>query len=219
MPDPYTQLLEWRRAEGTARGLGKLPPEFYATTQHYLSEVRRSYETDLRENPSGRKGELARQTYQRASQVARDIIEGRVTKILSVAFQASVGGSRDLPNALAEERALFDQLLELLQTHRRRVAPFLEPTQIGPLTAPPGSSVSSSESLPSHPSPEPPPKLNAPTPTYLRIIADGRSIAAGNETIDLRKEDVVTLTPEFAQLLVDGHLAEPIRPERPSPST
>ncbi|MFZ1022870.1 MAG: hypothetical protein WAN87_01890 [Thermoplasmata archaeon] len=220
MPDHYTQLLEWRRAEGTARGLAKLPPEFFANTQLYLAEVRRSYEAELRENPSGRKGELSRQTYQRASQVARDIVEGRVTKILSVAFQASVGGSRDLPNALAEERRLFDQLLDLLQMHRRTVAPFLEanapasavPRSIAPPSAAP-------ESKPATLNVESPPKLNARLPTYVRILADGRPIASGTETIDLRKEDVVTLPPEIAKLLVEGHLAEPITPERPSPTT
>ncbi|MFZ0891225.1 MAG: hypothetical protein WB778_02745 [Thermoplasmata archaeon] len=220
MPDHYTQLLEWRRAEGTARGLAKLPPEFFANTQLYLAEVRRSYEAELRENPSGRKGELSRQTYQRASQVARDIVEGRVTKILSVAFQASAGGSRDLPNALAEERRLFDQLLDLLQTHRRTTAPYLEAT--APSSPPPRPAAPSSampESKPPTPKVDSPPKLSAPHPTYVRILADGRPIASGTETIDLRKEDVVTLPPEIAKLLVDGHLAESITPERPPPTT
>jgi DNA replication initiation complex subunit (GINS family) len=220
MPDHYTQLLEWRRAEGTARGLAKLPPDFFANTQLYLAEVRRSYEGELRENPSGRKGELSRQTYQRASQVARDIVEGRVTKILSVAFQASVGGSRDLPNALAEERRLFDQLLDLLQSHRRSVAPFLEANAPSSPAARPGASPSpTAEMRPPPPAVDAPPKLNARLPTYVRILADGRPIATGAETIDLRKEDVVTLPPEIAKLLVDGHLAEPITPARPSPTT
>ncbi len=220
MPDHYNLLLEWRRAEGTARGLAKLPPEFYDNTQTYLTEVRRSYETELRENPSGRKGELSRQTYQRASQVARDIVEGRVTKILSVAFQASVGGSRDLPNALAEERTLFDRLLDLLQTHRRAVAPFLEPNAPGATgTRAPHPPAPVAEAKPASPGPEGAPKLGARAPTYVRILADGRPIATGNETIDLRKEDVVTLPPEIAKLLIDGRLAEPITPERPAPTT
>jgi DNA replication initiation complex subunit (GINS family) len=220
MPDHYTQLLEWRRAESTARGLAKLPAEFFSNTQLYLAEVRKSYEAELRENPSGRKGELSRQTYQRASQVARDIVEGRVTKILSVAFQASAGGSRDLPNALAEERRLFDQLLDLLQTHRRTVAPYLDANAPAPPlsrpAAPPGQAA---EPKMPPPSVESSPRLSARPSTYVRILADGRPIATGTETIDLRKEDVVTLPPEIAKLLVDGHLAEPITPERPPPAT
>ena len=100
VPDQYTLLLELRRSEGAARGLAKLPHDFYGTTSSYLAEVRRTFEVELRENPSGRKGELSRQTYQRASQVARDIIEARMTKLLSLSFQASVGGTKELPNSL-----------------------------------------------------------------------------------------------------------------------
>ncbi len=130
MPDLFTALLEQRRTEASVRGLAKLPFDFYATTQAYLAEVRRSYEIDLRENPSGRKGEISRQTYQRASQAARDIVEGRVQKVVTTAFQASIGGSRDLPNALAEERAIFDRILAVLLEHRRTAAQYIEPAAV-----------------------------------------------------------------------------------------
>ena len=69
MPDQFTLLLEWRRNEAAGRGLAKLPPDYYESTAAYLRELRRSYEVDLRENPSSRKGEISRQTFQRASQV------------------------------------------------------------------------------------------------------------------------------------------------------
>ena len=100
MPDHFTQLLEWRRNEAAVRGLAKLPPDFYTATTAYLAELRRSYESELRENPSGRKGDISRQTYQRAIQVSRDIVEGRIQKVLNAAFQAGIGGSRDLPDDL-----------------------------------------------------------------------------------------------------------------------
>ena len=125
MPDHFSLLLEWRRNEGATRGLAKLPHDFFVVTAGYLAEVRKSYEADLRENPSGRKGEMSRQTYQRASQVARDIVEGRAQKILAAAFQASIGGSRDLPNALPEERTMYDRILDTILDHRRTTTPFL----------------------------------------------------------------------------------------------
>ncbi|MGI0155424.1 MAG: hypothetical protein ACREDE_04740, partial [Thermoplasmata archaeon] len=132
MPDHYTQLLEWRRTEAAVRGLAKLPHDFYRATTAYLAEVRHSYEADLRENPSGRKGEISRQTYQRASQISRDIVEARTQKVLTAAFQASVGGARELPNVLAEERAIFDAILTTLTEHRRADAPYLDPMTPGP---------------------------------------------------------------------------------------
>ncbi len=211
MPDPFSQLLEWRRAEANARVLAKIAPEFYAGTARYLAELRRSYEAELRENPSGRKGDLSRQTYQRASQVARDILEARVQKLLSAAFQASVGGPRELPNGLAEERALFDQLLGELLAFRHTHAPYLEPpgpaapvsgeTAPAPRTSPPGRPAAEA----------PPPAPAAATAVaYVRVLRSTRPLEVGGETVDLREDDVLSLPVEAARLLVDAKLAEPL---------
>lgn len=214
MPDPFTQLLEWRRAEASGRSLAKLPFDYYASTTRYLADLRRSYEADLRENPSGRKGEISRQTYQRASQVARDILEGRLQKLVTLAFQASVGGTRDVPNALPEERQLFDRLLGTIVDHRRAVAPYIEPPAPGTLAAPtvPPAPPAPSAS-PSAPAPSAPP-ASAPTAAaalaYVRLVKDAPPIEVGKETVDLRSDDIVSLPAETAKLLVQGKVAEPL---------
>lgn len=215
MPDQYTLLLEWRRAEGSARGLAKLPHDFITSTQAYLAEARRVFEAELRENPAGRKGEVARQTYQRASQVARDIIEARMTKLLSQAFQASVGGGRELANALPEERELFEALARTLRAHRQNVAPYLDPT--GP-TAPAPARPPPAAQAPPAPAP-PAPEPAAPTAVLVRILKDGRPVEVGGETLELRKEDLLTVPPEIARLLVDAKMAERIETAGPPPAT
>lgn len=213
MPDPYTQLLEWRRNEGAARGLAKLPHDFYPSTQAYLAETRKTYETELRENPSGRRGELARQTHQRASQIARDIIEARTTKVLSQAFQASVGGARDLPNALPEERSLFDTLLTALRGHRSSTAPYLEP--VAPVAAPSAPPARSPAGAAER---SDPPASSAPIPRaapvrFVRILRDSRPLEVGKETLELRKDDVLSLPEETARLLIRGKVAEALEPD------
>jgi len=219
MPDAFSQLLEWRRAEANARVLAKIGPEFYSGTLRYLADLRRSYEGDLRENPSGRKGEISRQTYQRASQVARDILEARVQKLLSAAFQASVGGPRDIPNALAEERALFDQLLGTLLEFRRASAPYLESLAIpaSPTAGTPAPVAAAPAAVPrpapASPSPASPPVAAASSPTspvYVRVLRTTRPLQIGSETVDLREDDVLSLPPETARLLVEAKAAEPI---------
>jgi DNA replication initiation complex subunit (GINS family) len=222
MPDHYTQLLEWRRNEAAVRGLAKLPHDFYRATTAYLDEVRRSYESDLRENPSGRKGEISRQTFQRASQLARDIVEGRAQKVLSAAFQASIGGSRELPNALGEERAMFDSILAALSQHRHTTAPYLEPMTGTPAPAPPSSAaprpVETSRPVSEAPMPAAarPARASAAL-TYVRILKSGRPLEVGSETLELREDDVLSLPPEVAKLLIDAKVAEPIAtaPVRP----
>jgi DNA replication initiation complex subunit (GINS family) len=212
MPDHYTQLLEWRRNEAAVRGLSKLPHDFYRATTAYLAEVRRSYEADLRENPSGRKGEISRQTYQRASQIARDIVEARTQKLLTAAFQASVGGNHDLPNALAEERTLFDSVLGALAVHRRDAAPYLEPTS--PAPAPPAPVPTSRPADAVRPSSEVPPATRPSRPpvplTYVRVLKNSRPIEVGSDTIDLREDDILSLPADAAKLLIDAKVAEPV---------
>ena len=220
MPDPYTQLLEWRRVETTTRGLAKLPADFYDYTRRYLAETRTTFESELRSNPSSRKGELARQTYQRAHQLARDIVEARTRKLLELAFQAALGGARDVPNALPEDRALFDRFLESVRVHRSAVAPYLEaivPVPAEPVvpggtppipSAPTSAPVSLAAPVARAPGG---PSESGPTPTYVRILKDSRPIAVGNETLELRREDVLSVTEETARLLVSTGVAERLR--------
>lgn len=222
MPDAYSQLLDWRRAETTTRGLAKLPPDFYALSRRYLDETRATFESELRSNPSSRKGELARQTYQRAHQLARDIVEARIRKLLDLAFQAALGGSRDLPNALPEDRALFDRFLADVRAHRASVAPYLDPggapmseASAPPVTGPPAAPASTP---PVAPRAAPPPEPAPSGAVYVRILKDGRPIALGHETLEIHKEDVLSVGEETARLLVSAGLAERLQtgPARPS---
>ncbi|MFY9717831.1 MAG: hypothetical protein WAK40_07880 [Thermoplasmata archaeon] len=219
MPDQFTLLLEWRRNEAAGRGLAKLPPDYYDSTTVYLVELKRSYEADLRENPSGRKGEISRQTYQRASQVARDILEGRVQKILSLAFQASIGGARELPNALTEERSMFDALLATLLGFRRASAPYLEAIAAGALSTSAAVEKPAERAVAAPPPPRPAaPKATALPPlAYVRIIADGHTVEVGADSIELRVDDLLSLPPATAKLLIDTKVAEPVTVAR-SPS-
>ena len=121
--------------EAATRSLAKIPHDFYSGTTATSWRSGGRYEADLRENPSGRKGEISRQTYQRASQIARDVVEARTQKILTFAFQTSIGGARELPNALPEEREVYERVLAMLFEHRRKDAPYLE-TPTAALTPP-----------------------------------------------------------------------------------
>lgn len=222
MADYYTKLLELRRAEGSAHGLSKLPLDFYPQTRAYLADLKSTFETELRENPSGRKGELARQTHQRAVQTARDIVEARMMKILTAALQASLGGSRDLPNALPEERTLHESLLGYLRQHRSEVAPYLESSGPAPSTAkaPTPASVRKGAS-------EPPTSRTASAPAdasgdtqVVRVLQDSPTVALGSEVLALRRDDVISLPADVARLLLDSHVVETIEiHERFSPAS
>ena len=114
---------------------------------------------------------------------------------------------------------MFDQLLTTFLTLRRTAAPYLEtgvpaspaagpssPTAPVPARAPPTAA----------PRPVPPAAGSAPARplagplTYVRVVKDGRPIEVGSETVDLRTDDILSLPPESAKILVDGKVAEAI---------
>lgn len=216
MPDQYTLLLEFRRSETASRGLVKLPHDFFAVTNAYLSDLRRTFESELKENPSSRKGELARQTYQRGSQVARDLVEARMMKILSLGFQASVGGAKEVLNALPEERSLFEELVSTLTDHRLAVAPYLAPLgAVGSGTLPTGPTAEPRRApAPTSRPTETAGRTRPPAVAFVRIVQDSKALAIGPETLELRKEDLLSLPEESAKLLVGAKIAEPVEAPR-----
>ncbi len=233
MPEFYTRLLELRRSEVAGRGLAKVPADLYAQAAAYLGDVRATYESELKENPSGRKGDLARQTHARALQVARDLVEARLSKILTAVFQSSVGGSRELGNGLPEERILFERLVADLRGFRLEAAPYLEPMVPGPagaaarggpasapgaapVVAPGGGDSGPAATAP--PSPAAPGRAReGPAAIFVRILKGSPPLEFGGERLELRPEDLLSVAPDLARILVDGKVAERILIEPASP--
>jgi DNA replication initiation complex subunit (GINS family) len=235
-PDYYNKLLEQRRQEYASKGLSKLPPEFLGATQAYLAWMREVLEQEIRENPTSRKVELTRVTYQRAVASARDVLEARLSKIAQLAAtHANLGG--DPSNLLPEERALYDSIMKELAAFRRTQAPFLE-ASASPAPASASSAVPSSRppstppSPPAAPAPARPPAVQAaapavpatatppPPPAVVRVLQDlPNLVLAKDETVDLFREDLLTLPPAKADVLVHGKRAERVDARPPTRST
>jgi DNA replication initiation complex subunit (GINS family) len=221
MADFYTRLLELRRAEGASQGLAKVPPDFYGQTLAYLTDLRATYESELRENPSGRKGDVARQTHVRVLQIARYVVEARTRKILNAAFLVTAGGARDLPNGLPEERVLFDRLVGDLVSFREGSAAYLESPKTGGAAPTPGGSTPMASHLvpspPTSPTPRGPEVAAAPVAraagpdlVYVRVLRGSPPLEFGGERLELRPEDVLSVAPGLARILIEGQVAEKV---------
>lgn len=179
-PDYYNRLLEQRRAEYGSKGLSKMPPDFYVATNRYVAGLRDRLEQEVRADPTSKKVELTRNTYQRAVASARDVLESRLGKMVQMAVQQVNLGSEPA-NLLPEERSTYDALVRELSSFRRAQTPFLDVGQAVPSAtaspapakapvsssaspAPPATAVPGSTAAPSlAPSaPAPPPAPSAP---------------------------------------------------------
>lgn len=259
MPDPapdyYNRLLEQRRAEYAAKGLSKIPPDFLGATSRYLVSLRELLERETRENPTSRKVEMTRVTYQRALASARDVLEARLAKIAHLAAQhVNLGG--EASNLLPEERALYDALTRDLSGFRRNSASFLDPSGTSPpgpapaapsgdpsapaATAPgpstrgtapssPTGAAGAAGAVPSFSSAPPGPRASTgasapsggatagPEGTVLRILQDRPALALSGENLEIRKEDLLVLPTDKANLLIQAQVAQKVD-YRPRPT-
>ena len=259
MPEPptdyYNRLLDHRRAEYASKGLAKVPVDLMSATTRYLAGLRELLEKEIRENPTSRKVEITRVTYQRALASARDVVEARLTKIAQLAAQHVNLGSEPA-NLLPEERAVYDHLVQELAGFRRNAAPFLEGQTSAPAPGPsaaaaggtgtpaprpvppPGPSSGRPSSPPARtgsppgegggavpaPSPEAPARAgSSPSGTtasvVVRVLEDRDPLALRNETVDLRKEDLLVLPTDKAELLVHAKVVERVTVRPPTTVT
>ncbi len=263
MPDPapdyYNRLLEQRRAEYAAKGLSKIPPDFLGATSRYLGSLRELLERETRENPTSKKVEMTRVTYQRALASARDVLEARLAKIAHLAAQhVNLGG--EASNLLSEERSLYDALTRDLAGFRRTSASFLDPSGAspsGPAPSAPSGGPSAHAATAPTPTPTPSTRTNAPSSpastasvagsvissplassglrastgasvpsagstagpegTVLRILQDRPALALSGENLEIRKEDLLVLPADKANLLIQAQVAQKVD-YRPRPT-
>lgn len=102
--------IQWKERVQTARRISKLPEDFYAKLRRYLADV----EEDIAKKP-----EKIRE-YEKVKQVAQDIVNSRLKKIVSLAstpFQTQ----QILRNLTSEEKNLCDEIHRLVHEWRTQI--------------------------------------------------------------------------------------------------
>ncbi len=206
--DYYPRLLDQRRLEGSTKGLSKISPDFYTSTQQFLGELREMLEKELHTNPTSKKVEFYRSQYQRAKAHARDIMDWRMSKVATLAVQAVVVGTEP-ENLLPEEQMLFDKSVQELTAFRERMTPYLESHHAAPPPPVPGNATASA---PSPRAPEPAPLATPPPQVVVRVLADGLPfVVSEGDTVELHKEDVVLLPEKVGKILTEAKRVEPVQ--------
>ncbi len=117
---------------------------------------------------------------------------------------------------------MFDQLLGVLLEFRRTSSPYLEPSAGPAVTVATRPSEPPATPVPSAPtrSPAAAPATRArPSLVYVRVLKDSRPVEVGSETIQLKADDILSLPPETARLLVDAKAVEPVESSSVRPVT
>ncbi len=102
--------IQWTERVQTAGQISKLSEGFYPKLRRYLVELREG----MTNNP-----EKMRE-YERVDHLAKDIVNSRMKKIVSIA-SAPAQTESALRNLTAEERLLYEQLFQVINSWKTRI--------------------------------------------------------------------------------------------------
>lgn len=211
------ELRRIREKERSTDSLQDLREDFYVEVSEYLETLttRRNQAAgevdDPFADPDVRRISDELST---AERTAEAIYERRVGKIVKLASFAAADMTAETDGFTAEERDLFEAIVEEITANRERVLETLEAdsTVEVPLddeSSPRGDSPEPPQSDPEDRSGEEP--VDEPARTTVRITKDvGTIVGVDDRPYDLGVDDIVTLPTKNAEPLLQRDAAEPV---------
>lgn len=102
--------IHWRETVPNSRQISKLVENFYPTLRRFLNELREAEKAD----------DVRGKDFKKAFELSRDIVNCRISKIVSLAF-VPVQASDIVRNMASEEKALYSRLTKLIDEWRRKM--------------------------------------------------------------------------------------------------
>ncbi len=238
----YEELTSLYRKERSSNSLSEIRHDFYPSLAEMITRTQREYEKALTQDPDSIVCEGLNQRRKKMMDIAQRIIDDRMVKIASMALKGGVGYGNSFERLTAEERTLYQRILESFRSHREvlpqlrrrdfRIAEFS--TETSP--APPEPAVNAvDEEMPVHEEPveEPPDEeMDAgPLPDaepaevcdalidddekdnlVIRILQDLPTFSGPYRDYTLRKEDIVLMPRSLAEALISRDAAVEVKP-------
>ncbi len=203
----FSEISDVHRNERRSKVLTKLPKMFYEMTEGYLAGLKTEYDTESR-NPSNPKAMMLHDNIKKLDKRVREIYEMRERKIVI----ASLGSGSPPDNMTQKDRALFNELAEVLVHYRtadeprapkKRVPVVKEetvPMAETAKTAPPTAETVEGQTqfMKEKREKAEETKIDA---AVVQVLEDIPSFVDVDHTYNLKKNDVVTLPNQFADLL------------------
>ena len=239
-PMAYEELTSLYRKERGSNTLAELRRDFYSALAELLSRTQKEYEKELARDPDSIVCEGLNQRRKKMTDLAQRIIEDRMDKIASMALKGGEGYGNALERLTAEEKELYQRVLEDFRGHRG-ILPQLrkrdyrigdldvkatppEPEPLPEAAAPIEGPAQAEEPLPAEDpaqAEETLPAEEAPAPLLqeeesdnmvVRILEDLPTFSGPYRDYSLRKDDVVLMPRSLAEALVSREVAAEVRP-------
>lgn len=237
----YEELTSLYRQERSSNSLSEIRHDFYPSLAEMISRTQREYEKALANDPDSIVCEGLNQRRKKMMDIAQRIIDDRMVKIASMALKGGVGYGSAFERLTAEERVLYQRILESFRSHRE-VLPQLRRRDFRiaelPAEAPPSPverAVTEAEPEAVAEAAEDPGPFedsvdvgSTPETTedvcdavmdddekdnlVVRILQDLPTFSGPYRDYTLRKEDVVLMPRSLAEALISREAAIEVRP-------
>jgi DNA replication initiation complex subunit (GINS family) len=189
----FERITRVYRDESSKKTLTALEPDFYDKVNRYLAGLETDLAAERAKDPNSKGAMLLQDELRKVLQKREQICQYRERKIALLASQRASGATVELRGLARPEQDLLQRLVDLLTGHRQETlgAPKTEPDE-APLPAGPATA-----GRPASPAP------GAPKGVLLHILEDVPPFAGPDGTLRLKKEDLVTLPPQMAKVLVE----------------
>ncbi len=201
-------ILQVYRKESQRKTLTSLDREFWQNVREYVSGLEEDLQKESRRDPNSAKAALLRDELKKVLKRRDQIYQYRERKIVRLAASAASGASVNTGNLTPLEEESFKALLDVLEGGRNR-AFGVEAHEEGAEEV--AEEVVEEVRQPVK-KPQRPKKAKAKK-VLLRILEDVPPFMGLDVTYKLKKEDVVSLPKDVAQLLLKQGRAEEIRPK------
>ena len=212
--DLFTVVSEVYRNERRSKVLTKLPINFYHKAEEYLATQREEYSQAIL-IPSNPKTMMLQDQIKKVEKRLKHIYEIRERKIALSALDR-MGGASALEHMTRKDKELYELLVTALKSFREGVEPPAVPerpkaARVEPIPAPqPVIKEAQAQIMEQEPEIEQMPPREDERPSakepkdesiVVHVLEDIPSFVGAEHTYDLKKDDMVTLPSQFANLL------------------
>ena len=203
--DLFTVVSEVYRNERRSKVLTKLPINFYPKAEEYLALQREEYSQAIL-IPSNPKTMMLQDQIKKVEKRLKHIYEIRERKITLAALD-NMGGSKAPEHMNRKDKELYELLVAALKSFRENVEPPAVPERpktaiwAEPVAAPqPVAKEAQAQIIEAEPEVlEKPDEMNENI--VVHVLEDIPSFVGAEHTYDLKKDDMVALPSQFANLL------------------
>lgn len=176
----YQKLRSIEQRERQSPNLLNIGSTFYASAFQYIKGLETRLEEERKENPSSRKVVLVADELRNAKRIWESIMERREKKIIQAALSAARGGTA-LPSSLThQEKRFYEKIVALLVDNRKTIFEGGE-------------------------------KNTMERGIVIRVLEDiPRFVAKDMKKYSLKKEDVLVLPKDIAEILIKKEVAEKV---------